>query len=44
MKNRKVLIWTVSAVVYVGLVIGVYSIFSGQNSTPDEQHPSHQSE
>ncbi|MEC1259608.1 hypothetical protein P9D34_03940 [Bacillus swezeyi] len=44
MKNKRVLIWTVSAVAYVGLVIGVYSLFFGQNSIPEKQPSNHQSE
>ncbi|MFT0801334.1 hypothetical protein VSK91_07760 [Bacillus swezeyi] len=44
MKNKRVLIWTVSAVAYVCLVIGAYSLFFGQNSIPEKQHSNHQSE
>ncbi|MFN2744274.1 MULTISPECIES: hypothetical protein [Bacillus] len=43
MNNKRVLIWAVSAIVYVGIVIGVYTIFFSQNSAPAE-HSSHQSE
>ncbi|MCY7779354.1 hypothetical protein P9D36_08055 [Bacillus haynesii] len=42
MKDKTVLVWTVSAVVYVGIVMLVYSLFAGQEPIPDEKpHDGH---
>ncbi|MFC1286801.1 hypothetical protein [Bacillus paralicheniformis] len=42
MKDKTVLAWTVSAVVYVGIVMLVYSILAAQESIPDEKpHDGH---
>ncbi|MCY9266290.1 hypothetical protein [Bacillus licheniformis] len=42
MKDKTVLVWTVSAVVYVGIVMLVYSILAGREAIPDEKpHDGH---
>ncbi|MDN5388555.1 MULTISPECIES: hypothetical protein [Bacillus] len=42
MKDKTVLVWTVSAVVYVGIVMLVYSILAAQEPIPDEKpHDGH---
>lgn len=42
LKDKTMLVWTVSAVVYVGIVMLVYSILAGQEPIPDEKpHDGH---